>query len=233
VSSQSSSSAVASQLSTAVRQSSSASISQFSSSTTESHSLSTAAESHSPSSASDRDPVVFTSTVLIDELQSSIQSHRKRAREGLTKQAERMIKRSKIVLALGDHGDNVSIPIPLVDRGRGDPRNILGVILDRDINDMYRIAVRAGVLCGRYSRNQFDLCAYRLLTLEDVCADKEVTLRAAVQSESKCGGQGFVKCNCKGTDKCKSNRCKCFKAKLQCNSRCHSSLSCCNKTNNC
>ena len=38
-------------------------------------------------------------------------------------------------------GDNVIIPTPLVDRGRGDPRNIMGVILDRNENDMYRIAV--------------------------------------------------------------------------------------------
>ena len=83
-----------------------------------------------------------------------------------------MIKRSKVVFAAGDCGDNVSVPVPLVDRGRGDPRNILGVISDRDANDLYRIAVRAGVLQGRYSRNQFDLCAQRLLKMEDVCRDR-------------------------------------------------------------
>jgi len=142
-----------------------------------------------------------------------------------------MIKRSKVVMSAGDPGDNVFIPIPLVDRGRGDPRNILGLIVDKDMNVMYRIAVRAGILQGRYSRNKFDLCGHHLLAIADVCADGEVTLREAVQSESTCGGQGFVKCNCKGADKCKSNRCKCFKAKLKCNSRCHSSLNCYNKIN--
>ena len=34
----------------------------------------------------------------------------------------------------------------LIDRDRGDPQNIMGVILDRDESDMYMIAVRAGLL---------------------------------------------------------------------------------------
>ena len=56
----------------------------------------------------------------------------------MLKQAERMVKRSKITLAAGDVGDNVTIAIPLVDRGRGDPRNLMGVILNRNENDLYR-----------------------------------------------------------------------------------------------
>ena len=77
-----------------------------------------------------------------------------------------------------------------MDRGCGDPRNIIGVIVDRDMNDMYRIAVRAGVLKCKYSRNQFDLCAHKLLSDSDVSQTEEVALRTAVQMESKCGGQG-------------------------------------------
>jgi hypothetical protein len=123
----------------------------------------------------------------------------------------------------------VTIPIPLVDRGRGDPRNILGIILDRDNNDLYRIAVRAGVLKGKYARNQFDICAQKLLQSNDVSATVEICLRQAVQEESKCGGQGFVKCGCAGSGKCQTNRCKRFKARVKCNSRCHASQSCQNK----
>ena len=158
-----------------------------------------------------------------------IKRNRKRAQDAMICQAERMVKRSRVEHVPGDIGDNVTVPIPLVDRGRGDPRNIMGVIIDRDNNDMYRIAVRAGVLKGKYSRNQFDLCAHKLLTDSDVNQNEEVALRTAVQLESKCGGQGFLKCNCGGTDRCKSNRCKCFKAKVKCNSRCHASLTCNNK----
>ena len=55
-------------------------------------------------------------------------------------------------------GDNVAEPIPIVDKGRSDPRNILGVVVDRNEHDMYKIAVKAGILSTRFSRNQFDLC---------------------------------------------------------------------------
>ena len=139
-----------------------------------------------------------------------------------------MIKRSRLEHATGNPVDNVTVPIHLVpkDRGRGDPRNIMGVITDRDCNDLYRIAVRGGMLQGKYAQNQFDLCTQRLLTREDVSEVSDIGLCRAVQLESKCGGQGFVKCNCSGANRCSSNRCKCFKAKVKCNSRCHTSLAC-------
>ena len=42
---------------------------------------------------------------------------------------------------------------------------------------MYRIAIRAGVIKGKYSSNQFDFCIQKLLTERDVfprdsCAEK-------------------------------------------------------------
>jgi len=114
-----------------------------------------------------------------------------------------------VVNVAGNPGDNVTIPIPMVDRGRGDSRNIMGVILDRDDNDLYRIAaVRGGILKGKYSRNQFDLCTQKLLDFDAVNCTDEIPLRSAVQYESKCGGQGFTKCNCKGKGGCKTNKCK-------------------------
>ena len=170
-----------------------------------------------------------SATSNIEQNHEQITTQRKRAREAMVQQAERMVKRSRIKHVAGNVGDNVTIPIPIVDRGRGDPRNMLGVIVDRDSNDMYRIAVRTGLHTGKYSRNQFDLCVQKLLTDCDVSQDQEVALRTAVQMESRCGGQGFLKCNCAGSNRCQTNRCKCFKAKIKCNSRCHSSLSCDNK----
>ena len=140
-----------------------------------------------------------------------------------------MVKRSRIDLKAGEAGDNVAVPIPMVDRGRGDPRNILGVIVDRDENDMYTIAVKAGVLKAKYARNQFDLCPQRLLNDNDVDMDCTTTLRQALKSTAS-GGQGFFRCDCsKGKKQCQTNRCKCFKAKRLCNSRCHNSLNCPNK----
>ena len=50
-----------------------------------------------------------------------------------------MVKHSRVNLKAGKSGNNVTVP--MVDRGRGDPRNILGVIVDRDEHHMYRITV--------------------------------------------------------------------------------------------
>ena len=78
----------------------------------------------------------------------------------------------------GVTGDSVTVPVPLVDRGRGDARNILGVIVNRNLDtDQYTLAVKAGILNGCYSRNQFDLCPQRLLTLNDVYQENQVSLR--------------------------------------------------------
>lgn len=173
-----------------------------------------------------RDSLPPQNPVLLDKRLQNITSQRKRARDSQLCQAERMVKRSRIDLKAGKVGDNVAVPIPMVDRGRGDPRNIIGVIIDRDENDLYRIAVKAGVLSTKYSRNQFDLCPQHLLNNSDVNTGCTITLRQALRSTAS-GGQGFFHCDCK--KECQTNRCKCFKAKKLCNSRCHSSLTCSNK----
>ena len=167
---------------------------------------------------------------LHHKLLKKIQPKQENAHTAQVLQAERMVKRSRLDLQAGIIGYNVAVPIPAVDRGRGDPRNILGVIIHRDLNtDQYTIGVKAGILKGQYSRNQFDLCPQRLLSETGINTETLVTLRTAVIAQSASGGQGFVKCNCSGPSKCKTNRCKCFKAKLKCNSRCHGSLTCANK----
>ena len=50
--------------------------------------------------------------------QCNITVQHKRAREALASQAECMVKRSRITLQAGDEGNNVAIPVPMVDRGR-------------------------------------------------------------------------------------------------------------------
>ena len=55
--------------------------------------------------------------------------------------------------------------------------------MNRDLDtDQYTIAVKAGVLHGRYSTNQFDLCPQRLLTLDDVNKENQVSLHTAVHT---------------------------------------------------
>ena len=51
----------------------------------------------------------------------SIKNERKRARESQLSQAERIVKLSRVYHKPGESGDNVTVSIPMIDRGRGDP----------------------------------------------------------------------------------------------------------------
>ena len=83
-----------------------------------------------------------------------------------------MVKRSGLELQRRQMGDNVAVPIRLVDRGRGDQWNILGLIIDRDENDMYAICMKARILKGKFISNEFDLFPQRLLIDADVIRTK-------------------------------------------------------------
>ena len=69
----------------------------------------------------------------------------------------------------------------------------------------------------------------RLPREHDVNLNSEISLRQTVIQTSISGTRGFVKYSCNDANKCKRNRCKCFRARLFCNSLCHSSLSCSSK----
>ena len=122
------------------------------------------------------------------------------------------------------------IAIPPVDRGHGDARNIIGVITQRDKNYFYRVGIKQGLLWGRFSRNQFEVCQGKFVDLCDIDQSRMLSIREAVSMGSLGWGQGFIKCNCPGNrKKCDTNRCNCFENHLKCNSRCHNSLSCTNQ----
>ncbi|XP_068229601.1 uncharacterized protein [Palaemon carinicauda] len=74
------------------------------------------------------EPPAVKPTSPLSVRQKNITSQRKRACEAQLSQTERMVKRSRRIMDRGNIGNNVTIPIPMVDRGRGDPRNIIGMI---------------------------------------------------------------------------------------------------------
>ena len=77
----------------------------------------------------------------------------------------------------------------MVDRGKGDQRNILDVIMQVcDEQIMYTIDVKSGIISSKYARNQFDLCTQKLLTNCDVNTVCSVTLHQAVNTTTS-GGQ--------------------------------------------
>ena len=125
-----------------------------------------------------------------------------------------------------ERGATVRISIPDCDKGRGDARNILAVIIDVQ-DEFYQVGTTQGVLKQLYVRSQFSVCKRPLLALEDIPLNKQISLRSAATQQSTGTGQGFVKCNCK--TKCQSKKCFCVKKNVLCNSKCHSSTDCCNK----
>ncbi|XP_046550558.1 KRAB-A domain-containing protein 2-like [Haliotis rubra] len=96
------------------------------------------------STASHDEPKTTEENSQLDAIssnQEAIQLQRKRACEAQTEQAARMVQRSKRVLTPVRVVDNVAVYIPNVDRGRADPRNMMGVVIECSDSEMCTIAV--------------------------------------------------------------------------------------------
>ena len=113
-----------------------------------------------------------------------------------------------------------------------------GVVLDIRVHDnksFYKIGVVGGILNTSYLRQDlvheikqtpefFGLEGIREGNWRDL---PQISVRQGLKQVSITGGQGYVKCQCKGT--CATAKCACFKAERKCNSRCHkSNATCCN-----
>ncbi|CAG2242051.1 unnamed protein product [Mytilus edulis] len=124
-----------------------------------------------------------------------IQRERHASGSNLSKQAEKMVARSNQILRPVQVGDNVTVPIPSVDRGRGDPRNLLCIVLEHDqTNDQFKLGSKDGILNGSYSRNQFTFSPIHSLALQDANTLVELSVREAARQQSIGDGQGFLKC---------------------------------------
>ena len=80
-------------------------------------------------------------------------------------------------------------------------------------------------------RQDFKLWGQKLepkcLTTVDVPEDVTLSVRGATRLHSKMGGQGFFKCPCQTT--CLTEKCKCIRDSVKCNSHCHKNRSCQNQ----
>jgi hypothetical protein len=75
-------------------------------------------------------PPVDSSESLSEIANIDIKRARKRALSGLQVQTDSLTKNTKRKLTVLSKGDNVIIPIPSVDRGPADERNIKGVVMN-------------------------------------------------------------------------------------------------------
>ena len=148
------------------------------------------------------------------------------AKENLLLQANKMLRTSHKQFPPAQIGDSVRIQVPDVDRGRTDSRNVLAVVVGIEDSDFYKLANKNGTLKQLYTRNQFVISKEKLLSINEISA-QEISLREAAAANSRSGGQGYTRCHCKR--KCSTNKCSCKSKGLLCNSKCHNSLSCCNK----
>jgi hypothetical protein len=87
---------------------------------------------------------------------------------------------------------NVLIPIPNVDRGKGDPRNILAVVINKDELG-YKLGTKSGTLRGLYTRNQFELSDSKFLDIGSINNENELSLRPAVRIVSLCDGHSTLR----------------------------------------
>ncbi|XP_016658418.1 uncharacterized protein LOC107883265 [Acyrthosiphon pisum] len=94
-------------------------------------------------------------------------TRRKIAAQNLKSQADRMVTRGKGILPPLKVGDNVLVPIPSVDRGRGDAANLLSVIIEEN-DGKFRIATKEGILSTWLERNSLAATKYCSLTTADV-----------------------------------------------------------------
>ncbi|CAG2258172.1 unnamed protein product [Mytilus edulis] len=124
-----------------------------------------------------------------------IRNERRHASDSMTKQAVRMRNLSERVLTEVDVGANVLVAIPHVDRGKGDPRNLMAVVTGKEEHG-YKLGIKDGILRGLYTRNQFELSDSNFIAIHCVNYDNEISFRKAVSKVSLCDGQGYTKCGC-------------------------------------
>ncbi|XP_039315443.1 SCAN domain-containing protein 3-like [Solenopsis invicta] len=131
-------------------------------------------------------------------------SNKNKAIDGIQEQAKRMLRMSEKKFPSAEVGTSVTIPLPSVDRNKGDPKNIIGVILEVTEDGLYKIGTKSGILSSLYSRNQFGICNEMFLSSTDV-PQCEMSLRSINADQSAFGSQGYIKSSCK--IKCTTNRC--------------------------
>jgi hypothetical protein len=139
-----------------------------------------------------------------------------------------MISRSNQILRPIDIGDNVTIPIPSVDKGGGDRRNILYLVTHFSSHtEQYKLGTRHGLLNSTFSMSQFMSSIFHGFSEGEVDSNTEISVREAARLQSIGDGECFAKCSCKTG--CARKTCKCVRSNVLCISRCHNSNSCQNK----
>ncbi|CAF5050233.1 unnamed protein product, partial [Rotaria sp. Silwood1] len=154
-----------------------------------------------------------TSTSLNNQIKTT-DAIRKDARKDQKRQADQFLQNTfkQQKLTHFNVGDNVLIPIPDVDRGPPDARNVLGVIIEVK-DDQIKLGTTKGILCGNYSYHQVSKAlGLPTLLIEHIPQGIPKSLREIVKLQSVTGDQGLLKCDYK--QGCRTTKCSCKQANV-------------------
>ena len=98
----------------------------------------------------------------------NIKNHRENAKKHQQKHADVIQSKSLERFAPALVGDTVMVPVPDVDRGHCDFRNIKAVVVECHPNALYRLGTKLGLLKQAYSRNQFTPVKEKFLDISNV-----------------------------------------------------------------
>ena len=155
------------------------------------------------------------------------------------KQAEKMRERASRLDGGNElhAGAIVLLKLDDVDRAKLDNPLAVCVVLAKE-KKSYRVANRAGIYKELVSRAHLQFVPQatpEMMGLATILHNyssgsaplPHVSIRGIARADSHAGGQGYLRCNCKGD--CMTPRCKCYRLGYVCNSRCHPKNShCCN-----
>jgi len=142
------------------------------------------------------------------------------------KQASQMKKRAKLKDGKVNVGCVVQIGISNYDKTKLDAPNLTCVVVEFTKSGKFRLACKVGVIKTLYGMNRISVMktgTKELLGIEDAFKEwkgmSTILEREAASRTSNIGGQGFIKCSCKG--KCNTKSCSCKKHGRICISHCH------------
>ncbi|KAK9727585.1 hypothetical protein QE152_g19084 [Popillia japonica] len=90
---------------------------------------------------------------VLQKVHLNIQKNQQLAISGLEEQAIRMKMHSDYKFPLIEKGTTVTIPVPDVDRSKGDLRNLIGIVMEVTPDSFYKIGTKTGALSNLYSRS--------------------------------------------------------------------------------
>ncbi|KAK9737025.1 hypothetical protein QE152_g11099 [Popillia japonica] len=98
---------------------------------------------------------------VLQKVHLNIQKNQLLAISGLEEQAIRMKMHSDYKFPPIEKGTTVTIPVPDVDRSKGDLRNLIGIVMEVTPDSFYKIGTKTGALSNLYSRSQIAPCSAR------------------------------------------------------------------------